>query len=74
MRCLICKHGESTLGSATVTAQCRACTIVVKAVPADVCGNCGEYYLSEDAARRIARMADEAERSGTEVAVRRYAA
>jgi hypothetical protein len=43
-------------------------------VPAEVCQNCGEYYLSEEAAQRVADMADQAERSGTEVAVRRYAA
>ena len=74
MKCLICKHGDTAPGTATVTAQRGACTIVIKAVPAEVCGNCGEYYLSEDTARRVARMADEAERSGTEVEVRRYAA
>ena len=74
MKCLICKHGETALGEATVTAQRGGCTVVIKAVPAQVCGNCGEYYLSEATAQRVADMADQAERAGTEVEVRKYAA
>jgi YgiT-type zinc finger domain-containing protein len=74
MKCVICKHGETAPGEATVTADRGACTVVIKNVPADVCQNCGEYYLSEEATQRVADMADQAERSGTEVEVRRYAA
>ncbi len=74
MNCLICKHGETAPGEATVTAQRGPCTIVIKSVPADVCQNCGEYYLSEKTAQRIEAMAVQAERSGTEVEVRKYAA
>ena len=51
MKCLICKHGDTAPGEVTVTAQRGACTIVIKSVPAEVCGNCGEYYLSEVTAR-----------------------
>jgi YgiT-type zinc finger domain-containing protein len=58
----------------TVAAQRGDCTIVIKGVPADVCGNCGEYYLGETTARRIDEIAVQAERSGTEVEVRKYAA
>jgi len=74
MKCMICKHGETAAGAATVSAQRGPCTLVINAVPAEVCGNCGEYYLSEDTARRVARMADEAERRGTDVEVRNYVA
>lgn len=74
MKCVICRHGETAPGQATVTAERGRCTIVIKGVPAGVCGNCGEYYLSEAIAQRVVEIADEAERSGTEVEVRRYAA
>lgn len=74
MKCLICKHGETAPGEATVTAQRGTCTIVIKNVPADVCRNCGEYYLSEVTAQRIDEIAAQAERNGTEVEVRKYAA
>jgi len=74
MKCLICKHGETAAGKVTVTAQRGSCTIVVKEVPAQVCGNCGEHYLAEEAARRLSEIAEQAEQAGTEVEVRRYAA
>ena len=74
MKCLICKHGETAPGETSVTAQRGGCTVVIKAVPADVCQDCGEYYLSEVTAQRVSDIADQADRSGTEVEVRRYAA
>ena len=74
LKCVICKHGETAPGEATVPVRRGSCTLVIEGVPAGVGDNCGEYYLGEAAAQRVARMADEAERSGTEVLVRRYAA
>jgi hypothetical protein len=47
---------------------------VVKGVPAEVCENCGEYYLHEPTARRVAGMAEAAERSGAEIEARKMAA
>ena len=74
MKCVICKHGETKRGHATVSVQRGASTIVIKEVPADVCINCGEYYLDEATAERVSEMVDQAEKNGTEVEVRRYAA
>ena len=45
MKCVICKNGETRDGAATVTLERGGATVVVKEVPAEVCGNCGEYYL-----------------------------
>jgi YgiT-type zinc finger domain-containing protein len=73
MKCLLCKHGETAPGEVTVAAQRGKCTIVIKSVPAEVCRNCGEDYLSEPTAQRIDEIADQAERSGGEVEVRKYA-
>ncbi len=74
MKCVICKHGETAPGHVTVAAERGGCTIIVKGVPADVCANCGEYYLSETIAQRVFEMADDAEKNGAEVEIRRYAA
>jgi YgiT-type zinc finger domain-containing protein len=47
MTCLIRKHGQARPGRATVTRQRGPCTVIFKEVLADVCDNCGEYYLSD---------------------------
>jgi len=72
MECVICRNGETRRGAATVTLVRTGATVVIKDVPADVCGNCGEHYLSEDMAAEVMGLAEEAERRGAEVAVLRY--
>jgi YgiT-type zinc finger domain-containing protein len=47
MKCVICKHGETKPGLVTVTLERDECIIVLKKVPAEICDNCGEYYLSD---------------------------
>ena len=74
MNCQICKSGEMRPGTATVTLSRGESTIVIKGVPADVCDNCSEYYLSEETARRVYKLADDAVRAGAEVEVLRFAA
>jgi len=46
MNCLICKTGTTQQGTTTVTLERDTTVIVIKDVPAQVCDNCGEYYLS----------------------------
>ncbi len=72
--CIICRNGEVAPGQATVTLQRRQTTIILKGVPADVCDNCGEFYLSESVAKRVFEVADAAVRSGAEVEILRFAA
>lgn len=74
MKCAICRHGETRPGVANVTLQRGDATVVIKGVPADVCDNCGEYYLSADMSGRILALAEQAVRRGAEVEVLRFAA
>ena len=74
MICVLCKHGETSPGAVTVTVQRGPCTVVFKDVPADVCENCGEYYLSEGTATALFEMAEAAVRRGAEVEIVRFAA
>ena len=74
MNCVVCKHGETHPGAVTVTLQRGDTTIIVKRVPAEVCANCGEYYLSEDVTRRVFTLGEEAVAKGAEVEILRYAA
>ncbi|MGH9078021.1 MAG: YgiT-type zinc finger protein [Acidimicrobiales bacterium] len=48
-------------------------TLVVKAVPADVCDNCGEEYLDEHVTSLLLHLVDTAARTGVEVEVREFA-
>ena len=74
MKCVICKHGTTRPGKATVTLERGATTVIVKGVPADVCANCGEEYVNEETTARLLRVAEEAARDGVQVDIREYIA
>ena len=74
MKCVICKLGETHAGMATVTLQRGDTTIILKQVPADICENCGEYYLSSDVTARVMERAETAVRSGAEIEILKFAA
>lgn len=74
MTCVICKHGGTAPGTTTVLLQRGETTVVIKGVPAEICDNCGEYYLSEETTRRVLALAEAAVAQGAEVEVLRYAA
>ncbi|MGB7874282.1 MAG: type II toxin-antitoxin system MqsA family antitoxin [Anaerolineales bacterium] len=73
MKCVICKLGETHPGLAIVTLQRDERTIVIKGVPAEICENCGEYYLSDDIAKRVYQQAEESLAHGAEVEIGRFA-
>lgn len=74
MKCTICKHGETRPGHVTVTLERNGSTVIFKGVPADVCENCGEYYLSEDVTRILLEQAEAAIQRGAEIEILRFAA
>ena len=74
MRCVICKHGDTRPGTATVTLTREQLTLVVKDVPAQVCENCGEEYIDADITARLIQTAEEAAQSSVQVDVREYMA
>jgi YgiT-type zinc finger domain-containing protein len=73
MKCTICKQGETHPGLTTVTLQRNEHTLVFKGVPALVCENCGEYYLSSDVATHLYAQAEQALERGAEIEIGRYA-
>ena len=52
--------------------QC-APTMVVKAVPAQVCQNCGEAYVDETTTKALLETAEREAESGSQVEVRAFA-
>jgi YgiT-type zinc finger domain-containing protein len=74
MQCVICKHGNTQSGLVTITLQREDCIVILKQVPAEVCENCGEYYLDELVTEGVLKRAEEAVTKGAEVEILRYAA
>jgi YgiT-type zinc finger domain-containing protein len=74
MKCVICKNGLTVNGKVTVSIQRGISTIIIKNVPAEICDNCGEYYLSEAVADSVLRIAEKAIENNPEVEILQYAA
>jgi YgiT-type zinc finger domain-containing protein len=68
MSCVICRNGTTRGGSVTVTLQRGETTVILKQAPADICDNCGEYYLSSEVTAQILERAESAVKSGAEAA------
>ncbi len=74
MKCQICRQGQTQNGLTTVTLEKGATTVVIKDVPAEICENCGEYYLSEEVTQKVQNLAQHAFAQGVEIEILKYAA
>ena len=74
MHCLICKTGDVAPGTTTFSVERGPMTLVIKGVPARVCGQCGEAYFDEATTKHIEEIADRMQHAGVQVAVQDYAA
>lgn len=74
MKCAICKNGETKNGQTVATFNRGKTTVVFQDVPAQVCQNCGEAFLSEQTTSQLLKLAAAAARSGVQVEVREYLA
>jgi YgiT-type zinc finger domain-containing protein len=74
MECVICKNGTTAPGLVNVTLQRDDSTLIFKSVPADVCNNCGEYYLNEEITNQLLLKAEDAVKKGAEIEIMKYIA
>ena len=74
MKCAVCKQGETRPGKATLTLERDETILVIKGVPAEVCANCGEEYVSDEVTVRLIETAETAVKTGIQVDVREYVA
>ena len=74
MQCSLCRNGNTSPGTVTVTLEREAAIIIIKSVPAEVCENCEEYYLDEETSHRVMEMAEKAVKNNAEVEILSYAA
>jgi YgiT-type zinc finger domain-containing protein len=73
MKCFVCRFGEIEPGTTTLNLNLKSLTLVVKEVPAEVCDACGEGYLDPSVSERLDEIVNEAEKSGVEVLILKYA-
>jgi YgiT-type zinc finger domain-containing protein len=69
MQCTLCQTGTTEKGKVTVTLERDGSIVLIKDVPAEVCANCGHYYLSEEITRLVMEKGNEAIASGAELEV-----
>jgi YgiT-type zinc finger domain-containing protein len=74
MTCVICKKGQTWPGNVTIALERGGMTLVVKAVPAQVCEICGESYVDEATTAHLLQQTAEASKAGVQVDVRTYIA
>ncbi len=74
MTCAICRIGDTHPGQTTVTLERDQTTLVVRGVPAAVCGNCGEEYVDGQTSIDLLDLIDRVARAGVQIEVREYVA
>lgn len=72
MKCVVCKHGETRPGHTTVTLERGGATLVIRKVPADICENCGEAYVSAEVTRSLLESARQTLRGRVDVDIREF--
>lgn len=74
MKCAICKNGATEPGEITVVLEKNKSTLVFKDVPAEICENCGEEYVSSQTNNNLLKLAKDAVARGVDLEMLKYAA
>ena len=74
MKCAICRHGTTRDGHTTVAFERAGTTLVFRKVPAQVCRNCGEEYVSEAISETLLLHAQEEAERGVTIEMLDFAA
>jgi len=53
MKCVICRNGHTENGFTSVILEQNNTTLVFKRVPAKICDNCGEEYISSEINKKL---------------------
>jgi YgiT-type zinc finger domain-containing protein len=72
--CLTCKNGILKPGTTTVTLEREGALIIFNETPADVCDNCGAYFLNSETSNQLYTKASDAIKKGTQVAIMKLTA
>ncbi len=69
MECTLCKNGTTEIGHVTVKLEKGETIVLIKDVPADICSNCGHYYLTTEITKLVLEKGNEAFLKGAELEV-----
>jgi len=69
MECALCKVGATEKGKVTIKLERDGAIVLIKDVPAEICTNCGHYYLSEEITRLVMEKGNTAIENGAELEV-----
>ena len=68
MNCAIC-GGKVNKGLTTVSVDTGAGVVVIRGVPARVCGQCGEEWLTDKSASQVEKIVRRAKKEKTQIEV-----
>ncbi len=74
MKCAICRPGTTKDGHTTIVLERTQTTIVFKKVPAQICNNCGEEYVSAEVNEALRSQAHAEWERGITLAMLNFAA
>ncbi len=74
MKCAICRNGMTQKSCTTVVLERSQMTLVFKQVPADVCENCGEEYISSQTNEKLLNYAEAEYAKGVSLELLNFAA
>ena len=72
--CPMCGGMMATGGQTDIPFRMKKGVLLVRGVPAEICGDCGEPYLDSEVMDRISEIAREFDAIETEISVVRYRA
>ena len=73
-RCVMCKEGQLKPGTAVFTVDRDEALVVIRNVPALVCGTCEEEYFDEAVTEELLKEVEEVVRARGQFVVRDYQA
>jgi len=74
MKCVICRNGNTENGFTTIVLEQGDTTLVFKRVPARICNNCGEEYISSHVNKKLLDYARAEIKRGVSLELLEYAA
>ena len=70
MRCAVCKYGETKPGKSVITLTSGTLAVVFRNVPAEICHDCSEEYISEENTELLLQAAGESFKKGVAINVK----
>jgi YgiT-type zinc finger domain-containing protein len=71
MKCILCKS-NLTIGVVNHIVDLDGHIIIIKGVPANICNQCGEYFIENDIAIKLEKIIEEVTKNKIEILILNY--